>query len=93
MAFSYWQFAGNPILVVSSPVNNLVMTQDSVEVVGKTDPGAKLLINNEPVSILENGSFDVKVPLSPGINTLTIVASNKFGKQTTLVRNLRLESN
>lgn len=92
LAFSYWQFAGNPVLVVSSPVNNLVMTQDSVEVIGKTDPGASLVINNEPVSVLENGSFDVKVPLSPGINTLTVVASNKFGKKTTVERNLRLEN-
>ncbi len=92
LAYSYWQFAGTPVLIVNNPVNNLVMTQDSVEVVGKTDPGATLSINNQLVVISENGSFDIKVPLSPGINTLTVIASNKFGKKTTVTRNLRLEN-
>jgi len=91
LAFSYWQFAGTPVLIINNPVNNLVMAQDSVEVIGKTDPGATLMINNEPVTTSENGSFDVKVPLSPGLNTLTVTATNKFGKKSTVVRNLRLE--
>lgn len=91
LVFSYVQFAGAPVLLVSSPANNTVVAYDSAEIIGKTDPGASLSINNESVSISENGSFDVKVPLSPGLNTLTIVATNKFGKKTTVVRNLRLE--
>lgn len=91
LAFSYWQFAGSPVLIVNSPVNNLVLTQDFVEVIGKTDPGAALLVNNEKAFVFENGSFEIKVPLEPGINTITVVSTNKFGKKSTVVRNLRLE--
>ena len=91
LIFSYFQFAGSPALTVTLPTNNFVTQQDTVEVMGKTDPDATLLINNQPVQTSENGSFDVKIDLQPGLNTLTITATNKFKRQTTVVRNLRLE--
>lgn len=91
LIFSYVQFAGTPVLTVNSPANNSVVSETSVEVIGRTDPSATLVINNEPVDTNENGSFDIKVPLQSGLNTLTITASNKFGKKITVTRNLRLE--
>ncbi len=91
LIFSYFQFAGSPTLAVNSPANNSVASQDQAEVIGKTDPETILTINGQQVTINENGSFEVKVPLQPGLNTLTITATNKFKKQTTIIRNLRLE--
>lgn len=91
LIFSYLQFAGSPVLLVNSPTNNAVVLQDNVEIIGKTDPGATLTINDQTVGISENGSFDVKTPLQPGLNTLRIVSTNKFGKKTTVNRTLRLE--
>ncbi len=91
LAFSYFQFAGAPALVVNSPKNNSVVTTEQVEIAGKTDPSATLTVNGQTVSITENGSFDVKIPLTAGLNTLTITATNKYQRQTTITRNLRLE--
>lgn len=91
LIFSYIQFAGSPALAVNSPQNNVIVSQDSIEVIGKTDTGATLSINNAPVNINEDGSFDIQIPVSAGLNTLTITASNKFGKKTTIVRHLRME--
>lgn len=91
LVFSYLQFAGSPVLLVNSPANNAVVAEENVEVIGKTDPGATLTINDQVVSINENGSFDIKTPLQPGLNTLRIVATNKFGKKTIVNRTLRLE--
>ncbi len=91
LIFTYFQFAGAPALTLNSPANNVVVREDSVEIVGKTDPGATLAINNQQVTISENGTFDVKVPLQPGLNTLSIVATNKFHRKTIVTRNLRLE--
>lgn len=91
LIFSYFQFAGPPTLLINSPENNLVVHDEQVEIVGKTNPDASLTINGQLVSITENGSFDVKVPLQPGLNSLTITATNKFKRQTTMTRNLRLE--
>ena len=91
LIFSYLQFAGSPILVVDSPINNTVFYESVAEVTGKTDQNAKLTINNEQININESGSFIVKVPLQPGLNKITIVATNKFGEKTTVERNIRLE--
>lgn len=91
LIFSYFKFAGAPMLSVDRPSNNSVVTKDQIEVAGKSDPDATLSINDEPVQINQEGKFDIKVPLSPGLNTLTVVATNKFKKQSTVVRNVRLE--
>jgi len=91
LIFSYFQFAGSPVLVVNSPQNNSVTASENVEITGKTDPDATLTINNQVVSVSENGSFTAKIDLQPGLNTLNIVATNKYKRQTTTVRNLRLE--
>lgn len=91
ITYSYFRFAGAPTLTLSSPVANSVVTTDQVEVLGKTDPDALLTINDQAVSVNENGSFDAKINLTPGLNTITIVASNKFQRQSTISRNLRLE--
>ncbi|MCL4389783.1 MAG: helix-turn-helix domain-containing protein [Patescibacteria group bacterium] len=91
LIFAYFKYAGAPALLVSAPANNIVVSQQQIEVTGKTDPGATLTINNQLVDTSENGSFDVTVPLQPGLNTLNIVAANKFHRQTTITRNLRLE--
>lgn len=91
LIYSYFKFAGAPTLLINSPANNVVVKDDQAEIVGKTDPEAILTINGQTVALTENGSFDLKIPLQSGLNTLTITATNKFKRQTTVTRNLRLE--
>lgn len=91
LAFSYMRYAGSPTLILSTPAKNAVVKEDQIEVTGKTDPGAILTINNQEISINENGSYTTKITLTPGINTITIVSANKFNRKSTIVRNLRLE--
>jgi len=91
LIYSYFTFAGAPSLLVSSPKNNIVVKSESVSVIGKTDPDAKLSINEETVGLSENGSFEQNITLHPGINTLKIVSENKFKKQTVVTKTLRLE--
>ena len=91
LIYSYFRFAGAPTLTVVSPIKNAVVHEDQIEVTGKTNPDATIVINNQSVGVNENGSFDTKISLTPGLNTVTIVASNKFKRQTVITRNLRLE--
>lgn len=91
LIYSYLRYAGAPTLVVNSPAKNAVVTQEQIEVTGQTSPDAAIIINNQPVNINENGSFSVKITLTPGLNTITIIATNKFQRQTKITRNLRLE--
>lgn len=91
LGLSYLRFAGSPTLTVSSPPKNAIVSSEVVEVLGKTDPDATITINNQVVPLNENGSFTAQITLSPGLNTLTITATNKFQRQTVVSRNLRLE--
>lgn len=91
LTFAYFRFAGAPALNVSYPPVNAIVAAEQIEITGKTDPDALVSINNQTVAVNENGTFTTKLTLAPGLNTITIVASNKFSRQTTVTRNLRLE--
>lgn len=91
LIFSYFAFAGAPSLEVSSPKNNIVVTADQIVISGKADQDAVLSINGQPVATTEEGKFKIPVPLVPGLNTLTITAKNKYQKESTVIRNIRLE--
>lgn len=91
LVYSYFRFAGSPTLTINSPANNTVVASDQIELTGKTDPDAVLTINDQNIPVNESGSFSVSITLQPGINTLTITSTNKFRRQTTITRSLRLE--
>ena len=92
LIFQYWQFTSAPFLTINSPLENVVVKNEEVEVSGQTDPDAILSINEQPVAIDQKGNFNIKVPLSAGLNILTIKSINKFQKSSIKVRHLRLES-
>lgn len=49
------------------------------------DTTVQVTVNGEPAHINDSGAFSVKLPVHDGLNTFTIVATNVYGKQTTLV--------
>lgn len=53
----------------------------TAEIIGKTEPGAALIINGQPVAnITPDGTFrHFTEPLEPGQHTITIIGSNRRG--------------
>lgn len=91
LLYSYFRFAGSPSLTVNQPANNSIVSEEQIEVAGKSDPDSTLTINDQPVSIDNEGNFKIMVPMEAGLNTLTVVATNKFNRKSTVIRNVRLE--
>lgn len=83
--YSVKNFTSAPNLEISSPVAESIINQDSVEIVGKTDIGATLKINEQVVLIDENGNFKETVKLQPGINNLEVRVTNRLKKETVKV--------
>lgn len=81
-------FAAPPDLVVDKPGQNATVTSETVEVTGKTDSGAELAINNQPVPTDTDGRFTERVRLLPGPNTLRVSAKNKTGRQKVVTRSV-----
>ncbi|TXH02056.1 MAG: hypothetical protein E6P95_00685 [Candidatus Moraniibacteriota bacterium] len=73
-------FVAEPQLSIMSPMNGLVTSESSIVVAGKTDRGAQVTLNREPVFVTTEGTFQETLTLQPGPNTFQIVATNRFEK-------------
>lgn len=81
LAREFRNFAGTPRLFVYEPSDQAVLDKNEVIVRGSTEKGARILINNEPALVDGTGEFVEKLLLQPGINTISVKALNRFGKE------------
>jgi hypothetical protein len=63
-------------------VAETVIRQDNVEVIGKTDTGVTVKINDQVIMIDTLGNFQETVKLQPGLNNIEIRATNRIKKET-----------
>lgn len=75
-----------PTLIVESPKNESVATDRRIEVVGKTDPDATVMINSVSIIVRSDGSFFDYVVLESGVNTITVASTSRYGKTATVTR-------
>lgn len=77
-----------PPLIVSRPAANLITSQTVLEVAGRTEAEAGLIINGQIVLTDKNGGFSQFISLKNGINIITITASKKYGRANTVIRQI-----
>lgn len=91
LAFQYLSLSAAPSLTIVTPQDNMIVTADSIEIVGQTDSDAVVTINSGKVNVDQDGNFKDSVKLISGQNTIDIVATNKFAKSRKITR--RIQSN
>ena len=79
-----------PALSVNSPTDDSKTAQTLV-VSGTADSNATVTVNGEPASVANNGSFQKAITLFPGSSTITIKATNRFGKTSTIERTVDVQ--
>ena len=77
----FQSFAGVPRLVILTPESGATIETSEVTVAGKTDKGARVSINNQPVFVGSNGDFSGTLIFQPGLNTVTVRSINRFDKE------------
>ncbi len=77
----FQSFASVPRLVILEPSDGQVINTHDVSVRGTTEKDASVIINGQSVLVHDNGEFSEQVGLQPGLNTFTVVSSNKFKKE------------
>ncbi|MCL4387098.1 helix-turn-helix domain-containing protein, partial [Patescibacteria group bacterium] len=92
ITFQYRYAIINPPLEVYFPKENSKLSSKEVAVFGKTDPGASLYVNNNPVSLDNEGVFKKNIELFPGKKTIIIRAVNSLGKETKIERHIDIVS-
>lgn len=86
----YRQFVGPPTLDLARPADQT--TVDNLVVVeGKTDPEVRVMINNQQVSVNQDGSFRQEIVLSSLVNKITVAAISKFGQRTVVEKTVYLK--
>lgn len=77
-----------PELVIISPSKETKVAIEAIEIAGKTDPGAVVSINSQVISQDTQGNFKEKIALDSGVNTIQVVAKNRFNKETSKTINV-----
>ncbi len=82
-----------PFLTLNSPKEKLISSERRIDVDGKTDPDATVTINTISVLVRKDGRFFDQITLEEGIHTITVVATSRFGKSKTLIREVAYQPN
>ena len=77
-----------PYLSLSEPVSDQAVNASSIVVSGKSEVGATVSINNQPVPTDASGEFTEDLLLSPGLNVIEVVEKNKFNKVSKITRQI-----
>jgi len=85
-----WQLSpvlAKPELTVFEPTEEeVVIQQDNIVLIGKTESGVSLYLNDQPIPISNDGGFEETIELLPGLNILEVKAISRFGKQSIVER-------
>jgi hypothetical protein len=68
-----------PNLTIVSPPDMFIAPVPSVDLVGKTDRGARVRVNGEPVTVRSDGTFKHTVSLTEGVKLITVEALDSAG--------------
>lgn len=77
-----------PALELYSPSQGLITSSQSIEIAGKTLPGAVVRVNNTQIPINQDGSFSKRLVLGNGINKLVIEAKKRYSRVRTIARDI-----
>ena len=89
--FEYRSLAGAPYLEVSQPIDQSSTENPMIKVSGKTENEANVEINSQEVTVDSSGSFSQELKLSDSATKITITATSKSGKVTTVERTVYLK--
>lgn len=82
----YLRLGESPPLTLTSPIHQQIVESSRVVVEGKTDPDTTVMINGVTTIVRDDGRFYEQVAVEPGVNKISITATSRFGKVTTIVR-------
>lgn len=89
--FQYQKLYLPPHLTITTPLQESIVKEKKLDILGTTNPDATITVNGVSVTVRSDGRFFTQINLEPGVNTITILATSRFGKTTTVVRKVGLQ--
>jgi transcriptional regulator with XRE-family HTH domain len=91
LGYAVYNIISPPLLIIYSPEIDFQTNERSLSVVGQSEPETNVLINEESVLINDDGSFEKKVNLQVGINSIVISAQKKYSRIKYITRKVLVE--
>ncbi|MEK7497690.1 MAG: helix-turn-helix domain-containing protein [Patescibacteria group bacterium] len=91
LGFQYAGFVNPPRLLITAPKDGEVIKKTEYEVVGKTDPGATIKVNNQSALVDDSGNFNTEIEVSKDLKEVVVSATSRSGKVTTVSHTIRVE--
>jgi cytoskeletal protein RodZ len=91
LIFQYRAAIFNPMLVVSYPEENSVISSQVVVVTGKTDLNTTISVNSGLAVLDKDGNFKKAINVFPGKSKIIIKSVNNFGKTAILERHIEVK--
>ena len=92
LLFQYIKFISPPKLDITSPKDGQRVTGNTVLVFGSTDSDAKVVVNNEPVLVDDDGKFSVDIKITNETKEIVITSQSRSGKATTISRKIEIQN-
>ena len=81
-----------PSLVIDSPVHKFVTRDKRIDIVGRTDTDASVIINGVSVIVRSDGKFFQQLELFPGVNKITVTSTSRLGKIASAIVEVGLDT-
>ncbi len=81
-----------PALSVNNPAENLITSARNILVSGSTEAETEIVINGEQILSGSDGAFSKEVDLKSGMNTITVTAIKKYGRESTVTRQILVKA-
>ncbi len=95
LAIYFWLAVSNivspPVITLSSPQDNLVTSEHSLTVEGKTELEVSLRINGKYVAPDGYGNFKDTLELQDGLNEVKVIGMKKHSREATITRRILVE--
>ena len=91
LIFQYTRFVSPPVLRVLEPPENYSTKKTVVRVVGVTNSSSAVRVNNQPVTVDDNGNFETELDVLPGEFKIMVKSVSRSGKETVVERTIKVE--
>ncbi len=91
LGIQYRKFSTPPDLSISSPKQNEITTQNKIKVSGKTTTDAIVTVNNQPITLDQDGAFSTDLEITKETKNLTFKAISRSGKVTEKTVDIKVE--
>jgi cytoskeletal protein RodZ len=91
LIFQYQKFNAPPTLIINEPSVSQKVESGELKIIGKTDTDATVTINNQPVIVSADGSFQTTLEISQSTKSIQVIAKGRSGKVSTVSRTIEVQ--